>query len=830
MRKITYLLLLLFTGWSYGQTCVKIFEIEGDDDAPTVLSINASDLDCAVGTINSITITDAILDDYLSYLFGETYCGDYYSFELDIDGEISSVCADDLIGMVITDFTTLTITSSDLDDWTDSVYMGVLIEIDFTATEVPECATVTGPITESESAFNGILTWESVPGAAGYLISVGTTTGGTDILDAYDAENTTTYNLPGLLTGDVDYFVNVIAYNSIGNAEGCAEYVFTAPTPPVGSTCENPIEVTLPYTTTGNTADYFSTIYGGSPGATGCGTTSGYLSGNDVVYSYTATFSGSIKLLLTPTAGNTYGGMFVYGSCEDIGVNCLTGASGSGADPKMIEEFDVNEGDTYYIVISTWASPQTIAYTLSITENSCVNAVATYSAIADCEEGEEQFFVNVDVTDLGTAESLTISDDQDSVSQSATEAGTFTFGPFEIGTPVIISIKNDQDANCFLTSSAITQVACPAQNDDCEAAIALVVNADLSCAEFTSGTNLGATASPQSSADVSGTPNNDVWYSFVAENTSHRVALTNVVAIAPGTSTDMALAVYNASGGCDALTFVATSDPNTLDITDLEIGATYFVRVYGWSSTVVSMTFNICIGTPPPPPANDDCINAIVMEVDAMFCNGSNTNGTNESATDSGVDEAECFNYGQNDVWFSFVVPANTATVDISTEFLGGTLLDTEIALYSGTCDDLMEEDCAQDGEVELSNGYAYNSTISDAPVTVGETYFVRVSGYSSSDTGSFCLDISTNQTLSSSEFETANFKAYPNPVKDVLNLSYTQNIANVEVFNMLGQQVVTKAVNANQGQVDMSHLAAGAYLVKVTADNQVKTVKVIKQ
>ena len=62
------------------------------------------------------------------------------------------------------------------------------------------------------------------------------------------------------------------------------------------------------------------------------------------------------------------------------------------------------------------------------------------------------------------------------------------------------------------------------------------------------------------------------------------------------------------------------------------------------------------------------------------------------------------------------------------------------------------------------------------------------------------------------------------------MNLSYTQNLSCVEVFNMLGQQVLTKSVNATQGQVDMSNLASGTYLVKVATDNQVKTIKVIKQ
>ena len=93
-------------------------------------------------------------------------------------------------------------------------------------------------------------------------------------------------------------------------------------------------------------------------------------------------------------------------------------------------------------------------------------------------------------------------------------------------------------------------------------------------------------------------------------------------------------------------------------------------------------------------------------------------------------------------------------------------------------------------------------------------------------------IDFSVNivSTAGNTTFDSKNFTYYPNPVKDVLNLSYTKNISNVTVFNLLGQQIATKVVNANQSKIDMSNLAAGTYLVKVAADNQVKTIKVIKE
>ena len=91
-------------------------------------------------------------------------------------------------------------------------------------------------------------------------------------------------------------------------------------------------------------------------------------------------------------------------------------------------------------------------------------------------------------------------------------------------------------------------------------------------------------------------------------------------------------------------------------------------------------------------------------------------------------------------------------------------------------------------------------------------------------------FNVNIQDDLAVSDFDSTNFKVYPNPVSDILNISYTQDITNVAVFNILGQEVITNNVNATQGQIDMSDLAIGTYLVKVTAGNETKTIKVLKK
>ena len=103
---------------------------------------------------------------------------------------------------------------------------------------------------------------------------------------------------------------------------------------------------------------------------------------------------------------------------------------------------------------------------------------------------------------------------------------------------------------------------------------------------------------------------------------------------------------------------------------------------------------------------------------------------------------------------------------------------------------------------------------------TAGTTAFIYIDNVS--------WDVITD--LSTGAFDTANFSYYPNPVTDILTLSYSNVISEVVVYNLLGQQVVTAKPNATQTQMDLSGLTNGTYLVRVTSEETVKTIKVIKK
>ncbi len=145
-----------------------------------------------------------------------------------------------------------------------------------------------------------------------------------------------------------------------------------------GQNCTNPLIInTLPYLTTDNTSGY-QNDYAGIPGLTGCGVPLSFLSGNDVVYSYTAATDAYLNISMTP--GQNFSGVFVYGACTDIGLSCLAAASGIFATPLLIENFQIASGESIYIVIA--AASGSTSYTLQVTDQtgkSCESAIPVSS-------------------------------------------------------------------------------------------------------------------------------------------------------------------------------------------------------------------------------------------------------------------------------------------------------------------------------------------------------------------------------------------------------------------------------------------------------------------
>jgi trimeric autotransporter adhesin len=133
----------------------------------------------------------------------------------------------------------------------------------------------------------------------------------------------------------------------------------------------------------------------------------------------------------------------------------------------------------------------------------------------------------------------------------------------------------------------------PPANDNCSSAATLT--SATSCSN-TAGTIVSATATAGLPTGCeSGGTHYDVWYKFVAANTTSTVTISG-----QGTNyTNPEIQLY--SGTCGALTSVACGT-TALTSTALSISATYYIRVSNIGSSPASNGgFNICVTHPTPP-------------------------------------------------------------------------------------------------------------------------------------------------------------------------------------------------------------------------------------
>nr|WP_321233679.1 gliding motility-associated C-terminal domain-containing protein [uncultured Psychroserpens sp.] len=230
----------------------------------------------------------------------------------------------------------------------------------------------------------------------------------------------------------------------------------------------------------------------------------------------------------------------------------------------------------------------------------CINPVATYQVIDDCDNGD-QFLIDVNVTDLGDATSLTISNNIDATTVPVTATGIYQIGPFPFLVDVVVTVSNDQDVNCVINSSPIQLLACPPENDNPCDAIVAVVNDDESCDLLTAGSLIEATDSGVPTGTCGGNPDDDVWFEFTALNEVQLISLVNIAG--GGFNTDHAL--YE--GDCDNLVELECTDGTASITPQLIVGNTYYIRVFSGGNNSETTTFDLCIKEAP---TNIICENA----------------------------------------------------------------------------------------------------------------------------------------------------------------------------------------------------------------------------
>ena len=112
-------------------------------------------------------------------------------------------------------------------------------------------------------------------------------------------------------------------------------------------------------------------------------------------------------------------------------------------------------------------------------------------------------------------------------------------------------------------------------------------------------------------------------------------------------------------------------------------------------------------------------------------------------------------------------------------------------------------------------------------PMTEYEVYVKSTCSLNSSAWAGPVL-FTTDEELGVSNINKDQFKLYPNPVNDVVNVSYKSAIDSISIYSITGQLVYDNAIHTSSTQINVSHLSSGLYILEAQVEGNKARFKII--
>ena len=171
----------------------------------------------------------------------------------------------------------------------------------------------------------------------------------------------------------------------------------------------------------------------------------------------------------------------------------------------------------------------------------------------------------------------------------------------------------------------------------------------------------------------------------------------------------------------------------------------------------------------------------------------------------------------------SFTADENLDVYFIDAPSSGGNVLST---LFSDSGITLNGGTYAQAETNAFSESVSYTSTATG-------TYYLAFNATSNPNTGSLLLfDYSvSDNTLGASEFNLDGITNVYNKANDILSIS-SKNIPlnRIEIFDILGQKVLSRELSKQVEKIDLANLLDGIYIIRVSSSETSMTTKLLKQ
>jgi hypothetical protein len=123
--------------------------------------------------------------------------------------------------------------------------------------------------------------------------------------------------------------------------------------PRTGTTCANPVNITLPYTAIDQTTQCMVDDYNNT--AVPC-TGNNYVLDQDKVYKAVIGAAGCVNVNITNASSNSIG-FQVYDGCPDAGGNCIYASSTGATGGTLTTDINIPAPGFYYIIVDSWNAP-----------------------------------------------------------------------------------------------------------------------------------------------------------------------------------------------------------------------------------------------------------------------------------------------------------------------------------------------------------------------------------------------------------------------------------------------------------------------------------------
>lgn len=169
-----------------------------------------------------------------------------------------------------------------------------------------------------------------------------------------------------------------------------------------------------------------------------------------------------------------------------------------------------------------------------------------------------------------------------------------------------------------------------------------------------------------------------------------------------------------------------------------------------------------------------------------------------------------------------------------------GTFLEDRLAVYVSTSNDpavistetpLFDD---QIGNQTAADDGGANSAIDitvDLASFAGQTVYLAFRHYDTFDHNSALIDnIVVDGTLGLNDVDTVTFNHYFIADSSDLKLNASAEMSNIQLFSILGQEVVNRNLTGSDATINLANLTDGVYIARVTVQGQTETFKIIKR